>query len=127
MTEERDYSTIKPRFDRALRLRDEGRTSEAEAVLSALAEEYPAVAAVHGMLGDVRERMGKLLESGESYKRAAELSPGSELASISLFHVLYAQGDLDGAFEEMRRFRRRGPSPEYDQLISDLQLNLKDE
>ncbi len=127
MTDERGYSAIKPRFDRALRLRDEGRTDEAEAILSALAEEHPAVAAVHGMLGDLQERLGKRAEAAESYRRATELSPGSELASISLFHLLYEQGDLDRAFEEMRRFRRRGPSQEYDQLIRDLQLNLKDE
>jgi hypothetical protein len=44
-----------------------------------------------------------------------------------LFHVLYAQGNLDEALDEMRRFRRYGSSPEYDQLIRDLRLNVPEQ
>jgi len=124
---EKVYDDIRPEFDEALRLRDAGKMAEAEAILSRLAERRPDVAAVHGMLGHVEEELGRINDAAVSYRRATELSPASELASISLFHALYELGDLDGAFDEMRRFRCRGPSPEYDQLIGDLKLNLPDE
>jgi predicted Zn-dependent protease len=125
--DERNYDDIKAEFERALRLRDEGNLIEAETLLSRLAEKRPDVAAVHGVLGHVHDRLGKLREAADSFRRATNLSPGSELASISLFHALYELRDLDAAFEEMRRFRRRGPSPEYGQLISDLKLELPEE
>lgn len=118
---------MKPDFEEALRLRDAGKMVEAEAILSLLAHQRPEVAAVHGMLGDVLSRQGKTREAAASFRRATDLSPGSELASISLFHALYELGDIGAAFEEMRRFRRRGQSAEYDQLIRDLKIELPSE
>jgi predicted Zn-dependent protease len=124
-SEKRNYEDIRADFEEALRLRDAGTMAEAEAILSRLARQRPDVAAVFGVLGDVQEEQGKMVEAEASYRRATELSPTSELSSISLFHALYALGNRDGAFEEMRRFRTRRPSsPEYDQLIRDLKLDL---
>lgn len=112
------YSDIRAEFDEALRLRDAGRLAEAEAALTGLQLRRPDVAAIPGMLGDVQERLGKLAEAAHSYRRATELSPSSELGSISLFHALMQQGDRDAAFEELRRFRARGPSAEYDRILA---------
>lgn len=120
------YADIRSDFDEALRLRDAGSFIEAEAILSQLARQRPDVAAVHGMLGDLREKLGKLREAVASYQRSTELNPSSELASISLFHALYQLGELDAALEEMRRFRTRRSSLEYDRLVRDLRLNIKD-
>ena len=125
-SEKRNYDDIKLEFDEALRLRDAGRMAEAEAILCRLARQRPDVAAIYGVLGDVQEEQGKMPEAAASYRRATELSPASELASISLFHALRSLGDLDGALDEMRRFRIRRPSPEYDRLIRELQLDLPD-
>jgi predicted Zn-dependent protease len=124
---EDDYADIRADFDRALRLRDSGRIAEAEDILSRLVQQRPNLAAIHGVLGDIYDRQGKDREAVVCFRRAVALSPGSELASISLFHLLYQQGDLSGAFDEMKRFRRRGPSEEYNRLIEDLRLELPPE
>jgi predicted Zn-dependent protease len=128
MTEKRSYADIEAEFNEALRLRDAGSVAEAEAILLRLAQLRPDAGVVFGMLGHVQEQLGRSAEAAKSYRRATNLSPRSELASVSLFHVLYEQGDLEGAFDEMRRFRRRRrSSPEYDRLISDLKLSVPDE
>jgi len=115
-------------FEKATRLRDAGKLSEAAAVLVSLADRYPEDAPVHGMLGHVYDGLGKTREAAASFRRATDLAPRSELASISLFHALYELGDLDAAFAEMRRFKRtQRPSPEYDLLINDLKEELPPE
>ena len=53
-------------------------------------------------------------------KRAVELSPRSELASVGLFHSLWDLGKVNQAFAEMRRFLRLSDSPEYSKLLRDL-------
>jgi len=122
-----DYDDIKPEFDEALRLKEAGNFAEAAEIFLRLARQRPDVAAVHGMLGHVQQELGKIRDAADSYRRAVSLSPGSELASISLFHALYKLRELDGAFGEMRRFRSRGPSQEYDLIMSELKGELPDE
>lgn len=113
------YPEIAPEFNEAIRLKNEGRLAHAERIFLDLTRRAP-IGATFGMLGHVQEKLGKLGEAAASYRRATECSPGSELASISLFHALFELGDLDAAFAEMLRFRWRGPSPEYDLLIRDV-------
>jgi predicted Zn-dependent protease len=123
----RIYDDIKDEFEGALRLRDAGQLAKAKEILLDLNHRYPDLPPVLGVLGDMQEELGELEEAARSYRRTTELSPGSELASISLFHALYQLGDVDGAFDEMRRFRSRGgPSEEYDRLVNDLSRNLRD-
>jgi predicted Zn-dependent protease len=88
-----DHDDIKPQFDEALRLKEAGNFAEAAEIFLRLARQHPDVAAVHGMLGHVQQEMGKIRDAADSYRRAVNVSPGSELASISLFHALYKLRD----------------------------------
>jgi predicted Zn-dependent protease len=128
MTKERGSKAereLAEQFDEALRLRDAGDISGAERILSGLALESPQRAYVLLQLGNVQEKMGRALEAAASYRRATELSPSYELPSISLFHVLYRLGEVDEAFNEMRRFRSQFPSPAYDELIRDINREVE--
>ncbi len=121
------YEDIRSDFDHALQLRDAGEMAEAESILARLAEQRPDVAAIHLMLGHVQEELGNLSDAAVSYRLATEFAPGKELPSISLFHALRKVGDLDGAVDEVRRFRSEGSSPEYDRLIDDLNSESPEE
>ena len=126
-TKRRVHELIKDEFEEALRLRDAGQFVEAKVILLGLAERHPDLPPVLGTLGDVQEELGDLVAAARSYRRTAELSPDSELASISLFHALLKLDDVDGAFDEMRRFRSRGRSEEYDRLVTDLSKRIREE
>ena len=115
----RRHADIEAEFNEGIRLKNEGRMQDAEEIFLDLARRRP-LGSTFGMLGHVQQELGKLAEAAASYRRSTECSPGSELASISLFHALLELGELDAAFAEMLRFRRRGPSPEYDLLIREV-------
>lgn len=108
-------------FEEALRMRDSQDYQGAASLLEALCAENPAMPGLWGTLGDVHQRNGSLGEAVEAFRRATELSPRSELASISLFHALVQLGKGESALEEMRRYMKLVPnSPEYRLLIDEM-------
>jgi predicted Zn-dependent protease len=128
MVENEDDPELAARFEAALALRDEGKLSESRQRLVELARDYPERWAVYLMLGHLEKRLGNLEGAGRGFRRATELKPEAEIASIGLFHVLYARGELAAAFDEMRRFRRiRRSSPRYDELIADIKNEIPED
>lgn len=113
-------SGLEKRFERAIKLRDENDLEGALAVLLGLAEDYPQIPAVHGMLGHIYRKLDRHREAAKSFEKATQLSPNSELASLGLFHSLKQLGDEDGALSEMKRFLGRSQSHEYDLILAEL-------
>ncbi len=93
-----------PEFDAALDLWHSGDPESAIAQLEALAIKYPNEAAIHGMLGGYLYEQGGLAEARPHTHLAVQLSPKSELAARWHFHVLYDQGLVAEAREELKRF-----------------------
>lgn len=117
MTEE-EYEA---EFNRALQLRDAGAFEEAVQVFTGLLGSGFRRAAVHGMLGgiihyDLKDPVTAL----PILRKSVALSPHSELASLGLFHALFALDRVDEAFDEMRRYVKDHESEEYDELLRDL-------
>ncbi len=122
-----DRKKLEVPFNEALKLRREGRFSEAIQILSGLAKEYPKLPAIFGMLGSIYKETGDLENSIKCFKITVDLSPKSELASLGLFHSLFKADRKDEALAEMRRFLRVSSSKEYNRLISDMNLSLNDD
>jgi tetratricopeptide (TPR) repeat protein len=112
-------------FEAAVKLSDDGRHQEAAELLESLLENRvdrrSKLAAVHAKLGNIYLSRMSLSELAEPhFRKACELSPSSELASLGLFHSLMQQGKIPDALTEMRRFLAQRPSEEYKRLLAEM-------
>jgi len=117
VVKQRDFAKL---LGRAIRHRDKSEYDDAIRILRALVKVKPESASVHGLLGDVYWRLGRLKQAVQSLKRATELAPKSELASLGLFHALWESGKIERAKAEMKRYLAIGNTREYDSMIPSL-------
>ena len=117
VVKQRDFAKL---LGRAIRHRDKSEYDDAIRILRALVKVKPESASVQGLLGDVYWRLGRLKQAVQSFKRATELAPKSELASLGLFHILWESGKMERAKAEMKRYLAIGNSREYDSMIPSL-------
>ena len=113
IVKQRDFAKL---LGRAIRHRDKSEY-DAIRILRALAKIKSNSASVHGLLGDVYWRLGRLKQAVQSFKRATELAPKSELASLGLFHILWESGKMERAKAEMKRYMAVGNSREYASMV----------
>ncbi|HEY7330550.1 MAG TPA: tetratricopeptide repeat protein [Gemmataceae bacterium] len=107
---------FKDRFQEALELKNQGRLAEAEQRFNDLLAMNPTSAAVHAFLADTLWDQGLLTRAITSFRKAVELAPNSEMASLGLFHTLLESGDSESAIAEMDRFLSLTDSKEYQAL-----------
>ena len=91
--------------------------------LTPLRSDFPDSAVFFTVLGDTYWEVGRYPEAIAAFRRATELAPQSELASLSLFHCLIDQGGTDAAFDEMRRFLFLRDSDEYRRLLREINVD----
>lgn len=120
VAKQRDFTKL---LGKAIRHRDKSEYEDAIRILRALAKVKPESASVHGLLGDVYWRRGQLKQAVQSFKRATELAPKSELASLGLFHVLWESGKMERAKAEMKRYMAISNSREYALMVPQLFAN----
>ena len=108
------------RLNKALKLKAAKKFAKAKEILLTLADENSKSASVFGILGDVYWHLGSLSDAIQSFSRATELSPRSELASLGLFHTLWDSGQTEQALNEMERFLSLSQSSEYARLLREL-------
>lgn len=113
----------RPLFDRALKLRDEGRVEEAIVILKGFTERYPKLATPHGVLGGTYYQEGEYDKAIHYLSVAARLSPHSELASRVLFHSLLKTGRTAEAKEELERYIELTGSEEFSRMLQQLVTN----
>jgi predicted Zn-dependent protease len=119
-------SRIEETIKHAIESHANGQTSLAVQELSALAAEFPTEARVHGYLATFLWRSDRFDEALEPARQASLLSPGSERASLVLFHLLWKIGQRVEAREEMKRFLKVSPSEEYSKMIKEWNLSEGD-
>jgi Tfp pilus assembly protein PilF len=107
-------------FREATRMRDQGAFPEAIEILTKLAREPDAPAGVFGMLGHIQQQAGRLEDATVSFRRATQLAPRTELASLGLFHTLWERGLTDEAFEEIKRFQMLADSADYREIVAEV-------
>lgn len=107
-------------FDKAVEYRDKGKYEEALELLLTLNKELFYSTSFLAVLADTNWELNRYDEAIKAFRSAVEFSPKSETLSLSLFHCLLDSGDVDGAFEEMRRFLLVSDSDEYRRLLSEI-------
>ncbi len=108
-------------FSEAIELRDAGDFPGAIKKLNeacALASEPSAV--ILAVLGYAHYQQKAYESARECLMKVVELSPDSELGSLSLFHTLWDMGREWEAFREAKRFLSRHDSKEYFQMIEEM-------
>ncbi len=107
---------LSPGAPRALALRgmvllDAHRFDEARALAADLTARHPGFARGHGILSDALLELGRLEEAATAAQRMMDLKP--DLPSYSrASHLLWLQGDSDGALEAARLAVDAGGDPE---------------
>ncbi|MEL6339066.1 MAG: tetratricopeptide repeat protein [Myxococcota bacterium] len=104
----------------AMDLRNAGSLLESLELLKYLVQRVPRQKTVVGLLALVLQDLDRTEEAARYFKLSTELSPDSEISSLGLFHCLLSLGNLDEAFDEMRRFLANNESEEYLLLLKEL-------
>jgi len=92
-------------------------------LLSALIEEVPTAASLHGYVAIFLSRDGRLDEAIKHGRQVIHLSPESEKASFVLFEALCKAEQYEEALDEMKRYLALRPSEEYAKMIDEWNLS----
>lgn len=108
---------LRESFDRAAKLVDVGDLAAAKSILVDLADCDSNSPAIFAVLGNVCWKLGELDEAVVSFRRAVELRPALEAASLGLFHSLWESGRQEEAVEEIKRFQSISDSEDYRRIV----------
>jgi len=116
-------TTIDSLFELATELRDNGQFDHSTKVLSKILDDYPNdkdLWKVYTILGSVNSNLEQNQIATENFKKATELNPDSELASLGLYVTLASlDKDID-AIEELKRFLKSHPAKLYKDTLEEL-------
>lgn len=107
-------------LDRAIKLNRQGQWKQAVQSLQRILHQHPNSAAAWGYLAAVYFEHDDMKRAADNFRRATELNPRSEKASLGLFHSLWSLELATEAVAEMRRFLSITESVEYGRLLHDL-------
>jgi predicted Zn-dependent protease len=107
-------------FDCAVKLKDEGDFTGAQRILEQLVAAEPTSAGLHWFLGHLYWEQNLLDQAAQTFRRATELNPRSERASLGLFHSLWERGRQEEALEEMGRFLKIADCPDYRKILAEI-------
>ena len=93
-------------FEEALNLKSEGDYDRAILVLKKTIRLYPDVSILHWLVGALYFCEFHLPKKAlRWFRKAVALAPKTELASLGLFHALWALDRCDEALEELKRYQ----------------------
>ena len=122
-------TTIDSMFELAIELRDKGQLHDSINVLSKILDKYPIDKKAHGIysvLGGVHADLGENEKALINFKKATELNPKSELASLGLY-VTFAMLDRDQeAIDELIRYLTLNPANLYKDTLEELLEDLEE-
>ena len=115
-------------INKALKLRDAGKTQESLAILSSIIDIIPtndleALVIVGSLLREAND----LLNALYCFQKAVEIYPISPRASLGLFHTLWRMGKYDDGFAELERFLSLSESEEHFRLIEEMRDSYLEE
>ena len=87
-------------------------------ILKNLVAENPASAVFNATFANTLKENGDIEAATEHFRVAVQLAPKSELYSLGLFHILWAQGRREEALEETKRFVSLADSDEYRSIVA---------
>jgi predicted Zn-dependent protease len=107
-------------FDRAVKLKDQGDFAGAQQIVEQLIAAEPTSAGLHWFLGMLSWEQGASDKAERAFRRATELNPHSENASLGLFHCLWETGRQAEALGEIKRFLTIAESQDYRQILAEI-------
>ena len=120
-------TTIDSMFELAIELRDKGELRDSIKVFSKILSDYPSdkINGVHLVLAGVHFDLREYDKAFINFKRATELNPKSELASLGLY-VTYVKLDRDEeAIGELIRYLKDYPAKLYKDTLEELLEGLE--
>jgi predicted Zn-dependent protease len=96
-------------------------------ILKDLASSRPDSAMINATLANTLKGAGDIAPAIDHFLKAVKLAPTSELYSLGLFHILWAQGRRDEAFDEMRRFMAIADSIDYRAIVAEINAKSPDD
>ncbi|MBA3541229.1 MAG: hypothetical protein H0T79_16580 [Deltaproteobacteria bacterium] len=113
-----------PRFDEALRLREEERYQEAIDILASVVESLEArdvrlLTHSHLQIAYICELLGNEAGRERHFSLATRVAPNYDLASLGLFHTLMSQRRFTEGLQEMLRYLTIKDAPDYVEMLAD--------
>jgi tetratricopeptide (TPR) repeat protein len=122
-------ATIESMFELAIELRDKGQLRDSINVISRILNNYPVdkrTHRIHSVLGGIHYDLEENDKALINFKKATELNPKSELASLGLYITLVELDDCKGAIEELIRYLKSYPASLYKETLEELLIGLKE-
>ena len=120
MTLTKRPAELDEKIDKVLQLMRYDKYLDALKEAKVLAESYPEIGPVYGLLSVIYFELERFEEAAEYFKKTTILSPKSEMASLGLFHSLWQLKRYDESFDEMKRYMAISVSEEYNELAKNL-------
>jgi len=116
-------------FELATELRDKGELRDSVGVLLRILDNYPTdkgIFGVHLVLGGVFSDLKEHEKAVDNFKKATDLNPKSEIASLGLY-VTYTKLDRDEeAIGELKRYLRQFPADLYKDTLEELLADIEE-
>ena len=110
-------------FELGIELRDNGDLRDSVGVFSKILNDYPndeKISEVYLVLGGVYSDLKEYEKALSNFKKATDLNPKSELASLGLY-ITYAKLDRDEeAIRELIRYLKQFPAKLYKDTLEEL-------
>jgi|GEM_PF-1621276 tetratricopeptide (TPR) repeat protein len=122
-------TTIDQMFSLATELRDNGDLRNSVGVLDKILADYPTdkkTYGVHLVLGGVHNDLKEHENALDNFKKATELNPKSELASLGLYVTFTKLDREEEAIKELLRFLGQFPADLYKDTLEELMGDIKD-
>jgi len=121
-------TTIDSLFELGIELRDNGVLKDSVNVFLKILDNYPdheKISGVYSVLGGVYKDLEENEDALTCFKKASDLNPKSELASLGLY-ITYAELDRDEeAIKELIRYLRQFPADLYKDTLEELLEGLE--
>jgi tetratricopeptide (TPR) repeat protein len=102
-------------------MKNRGDVREAATLMEVLAEQYPDDWRIQYYTGTVYLfDLERPAEAIPLCRKAVQLRPRSERASLALFHALWGAGQQVEALDEVKRFQGVSHSADYDAIVAEL-------
>jgi tetratricopeptide (TPR) repeat protein len=121
--------TIEDMFEGAIKLRDNGEPENAIKEFLKIIDMYPndsKIGGVYTTLAGVYDDLNDYNNSLVNFKRATELNPKSELASLGLYLSYVKLNNYEIAINELKRYLDLYPAGLYKDTLEELLGDMKD-
>jgi tetratricopeptide (TPR) repeat protein len=121
-------TTIDGMFELAIELRDKGQLQDSINVFSKILSDYPTdnrTYGIYSVLAGVHGDLGEHDKALINFKKATELNPKSELASLGLYVTLAKLDRDEEAIHELIRYLTSYPAELYKDTLEELLEGLE--